>query len=105
MLTIISQSAVQTRRLVRLGCLRALLALLRRAPPAAGTLHAALRSLFLIFDRGDGPLDNPYAAEFRREGGEPVVRALRRHSCARIAACALRMREYLAAPASAARTI
>jgi len=89
---------------VRLGCLSALLALLRGAP-AAGTLHAALRGLLLVFDRGDGPLDNRYAAEFRAAGGADDVHALRRHSCARIRACALRMREYLAAPASAARSI
>ncbi len=88
----ISKHAEQTRRLVHLGCLAAVLALLRRAPPAPGTVNLSLRALFAVFDNADVDADpNPYVAEFRLAGGEARLRSFRHHRCARIVACAIRI--------------
>jgi len=83
-------SAGQTRRLVHLGCLAAILALLRRPPPAPGTVNLSLRALLVVFENADAD-PNPYAAEFRLAGGEARLRSFRHHRCARIAACACRI--------------
>ncbi len=45
--------AGQTQRLVELGGLGALLALLRYTPPAPGILNVSLKALHVVFARGD----------------------------------------------------
>lgn len=72
-----------------------LLALLRSSPAAPGVLNVSLKTLHVVFARGDSCRDaegnNPYAAVFALYGGEPVIAACRRHRCALIAATATAM--------------
>ena len=92
---------MQTGRLVRLGCIPAVLALLHTTP-APGILNISLRTLVVLFEKGDASLDlNPYAAEFQRAGGEPILHTFRQHHWARIAACAATLlRTYFDPPPS-----
>ena len=85
----------QTQRLVHLGCLDVLLALLRCAPAAPGITNVSLKTLHVVFARGDACRDadgrNPYAAVFALYGGEADIAACRRHRCAVIASTATAM--------------
>jgi hypothetical protein len=87
--------AGQTQRLVELGGLGALLALLRYTPSAPGILNVSLKALHVVFARGDACRDaqnsNPYAAAFALAGGEADIAVCRRHHCAAISATAAAM--------------
>ncbi len=77
--------AGQTQRLVELGCLRALLAVLRERGTVPGLVNVSLRTLAALFASGEAGRDahgaNQYVAEFRRLGGEASVRGCRGHVC------------------------
>ncbi len=72
-----------------------LLALLGGKEHAPGILNVTLKTLHVVFARGDACRDadgrNPYATVFALYGGEAAVAACRRHRCAMIAATATAM--------------
>ncbi len=80
---------------MQLGCLDVLLALLRCSPAAPGILNVSLKTLHVVFARGDACRDaggrNPYATVFALCGGEADVAACRRHRCGLIATTATAM--------------
>ena len=93
----VAADLAQTQRLVHLGCLDALLALVRTSPDAPGILNVSLRTMLVVFGKGDASRDadgrNPYAEAFARFGGTADVAACRRHHCAVISATATAMLE------------
>jgi len=87
----------QTRTLMHLGCLDALRALLRTSADAPGVLHAALKTILVVFGKGDACRDpdgtNPYAEAFARFGGAADVAACARHRSTLVSATATAMLE------------
>ena len=85
----------QTKSLMHLGCLDALLLLLRTSRDAPGILNVSLKTLLVVFGKGDASRDpdgsNPYAEAFARFGGAADVADCRRHHCAIISATATAM--------------
>ena len=74
-----------------------LLALLGGEEHAPGILNVSLKTLHVVFARGDACRDadgrNPYAATFALFGNDAAVAACRRHRCAIISATAAAMLE------------